>query len=180
MRWNGSGRSSHRRPSKRLPGRPACACAPGRAATAATTSAHSLSALKSMRKKFPPWGAIACFCSRSSPPQAQKRRILACRVLYRSGAHGRIRTSTVRIRNPAHYPVVLRALFRSLLSAVPVTGAWGTYRACSSRFSVGCNDLICHPGVLFVGSGVAGGTRTRMYALCRRGRCRSGHRNMIG
>ena len=27
-------------------------------------------------------------------------------------------------------------------------GAWGTYRACSSRFSVGCNDLICHPGVL--------------------------------
>jgi hypothetical protein len=30
--------------------------------------------------------------------------------------------------------------------AVPVVGAWGTYRACSSRFSVGCNDLICHPG----------------------------------
>src|SRR5690348_8871825 len=27
-----------------------------------------------------------------------------------SGAHGRTRTSTVRIRNPAHYPVVLRAL----------------------------------------------------------------------
>src|SRR5215813_878675 len=32
--------------------------------------------------------------------------------------------------------------------AVPETGAWGTYRACSSRFSVGCNDLICHPGVI--------------------------------
>ena len=30
----------------------------------------------------------------------------------------------------------------------PLLGAWGTYRACSSRFSVGCNDLICHPGEL--------------------------------
>src|SRR5258705_11046880 len=29
-------------------------------------------------------------------------------------------------------------------------GAWGTYRACSSRFSVGCNDLICHPGVSLI------------------------------
>jgi hypothetical protein len=28
--------------------------------------------------------------------------------------------------------------------------------------------------------GVAGGTRTRMCSLCRRGRSRSGHRNMIG
>src|SRR5215813_10035708 len=34
--------------------------------------------------------------------------------------------------------------------AVPVIGAWGTYRACSSRFSVGCNDLICHPGVSLI------------------------------
>ena len=65
--------------------------------------------------------------------------------------------------------------------AVPLSsknGAWGTYRACSSRFSIGCNDLICHPG-LDQGFGVAGGTRTRIDALCRRGRCRSGHRNMI-
>jgi hypothetical protein len=34
----------------------------------------------------------------------------AARLFRRgAGAHGRIRTSTVRIRNPAHYPVVLRA-----------------------------------------------------------------------
>src|SRR5262249_14259149 len=32
--------------------------------------------------------------------------------------------------------------------------------------------------VLRPSNGVAGGTRTRINALCRRGRCRSGHRNM--
>ena len=37
--------------------------------------------------------------------------------LYRSGAHGRTRTSTARIRSPAHCPVLLRArVFSAALS----------------------------------------------------------------
>src|ERR1700726_3029009 len=81
-----TGRPSHRRPSKRLPGRPASACGPNPAATAATTSAHLPSVSKWTRKKFASWGPKANCCVRSSPFQAQKRRVLACPVLYRSAS----------------------------------------------------------------------------------------------
>ena len=77
-----TGRPSHRRPSKRLPGRPASACGPNPAATAATTSAHLPSVSKWTRKKFASWGPKANCCVRSSPLQAHKRRVLACPVLY--------------------------------------------------------------------------------------------------
>jgi hypothetical protein len=50
---------------------------PSRAATA-TTSVHSRSASKSMRKKFGSWGRKARFCAPSPPLQAQKRRVLPC------------------------------------------------------------------------------------------------------
>src|SRR5215471_10576981 len=86
MRSSGLGRASHRRLSKRSPGRLASGCARRAAAIAATTSARSLSAWKSTRKKFASWGRKAYCCARSSPPQAQKRRVLAFPVLYRSGA----------------------------------------------------------------------------------------------
>ena len=62
----GLGRPSHRRTSRRLPGRPASAGAPSLAATAAITSARSPSASRSTRKKFASWGRKANCCVRSS------------------------------------------------------------------------------------------------------------------
>ena len=56
------------------------------AATAATTCARSHSASRWTRKKFASWGPKAYCLARSSPRQAQKRQVLACPVLYRSGA----------------------------------------------------------------------------------------------
>jgi hypothetical protein len=53
------------------------------------------------RKKFASWGRKACSCERSSPPQAQKRRVLACPVLYRSGAPDTIRTCDLCLRRAA-------------------------------------------------------------------------------
>jgi hypothetical protein len=73
-------------------------------------SARSLSASKSMGKKFASWGRKAYCCARSSPLQAQKRRVLACPVLYRSGAPERIRTSGLCLRRATLYPAELRAL----------------------------------------------------------------------
>jgi site-specific DNA recombinase len=83
---------THRSPSKHSPGRLAGACAPTAAATAAITSARLPSASKSTRRKFASWGPKAYCCVHSSPLQAQKRRVLECPVLCRSGALGGIRT----------------------------------------------------------------------------------------
>src|SRR5215468_8141699 len=41
----------------------------------------------------------ACCCARSSPLQAQKRRLLVCPVLYRNGAPEEIRTPDPEIRS---------------------------------------------------------------------------------
>src|SRR6516165_4154444 len=41
----------------------------------------------------------ACCCARSSPLQAQKRRLLVCPVLYRNGAPEEIRTPDPQIRS---------------------------------------------------------------------------------
>ncbi len=48
------------------------------------------------------WGRKACSCARSPPLQARKRRVLACPVLYRSGAPdgNRTRVSAVKGRCP--------------------------------------------------------------------------------
>jgi hypothetical protein len=100
VRWNGSVRPSHRRPSRPSPGRPGRVCGPRAAATAAITSARSPSASKSVRKKFASWGRKAYSCVRSSPLRAKKRRVLACPVLYRSGAPEGIRTPDPQIRRP--------------------------------------------------------------------------------
>jgi DNA invertase Pin-like site-specific DNA recombinase len=70
VRWSGSGRASHRRSSKHSPGRPAGACAPRAAATAAITSARSPNASKWTRKKFASKGPKAYCCVRSSPSHA--------------------------------------------------------------------------------------------------------------
>ena len=78
VRWSGSGRRSHRPRSKRLPGPPAGACGRSRAAIAATTSTPLPSASKSTRRKFASWARKAYCFARSSPSQAQKRRVLAC------------------------------------------------------------------------------------------------------
>src|SRR6202011_3746571 len=48
-------------------------------------------------------------CARSSPSQAQKRRGLACPVLYRSGAPEGIRTPDPQIRSLVLYPAELPA-----------------------------------------------------------------------
>src|SRR5882724_13103541 len=66
---------------------------PRAAATAAIIFARSPNASKSTRKNFASWGRKANCCARSSPLQAQKRRVLACPVLYRSGAPEEIRTA---------------------------------------------------------------------------------------
>jgi site-specific DNA recombinase len=47
-------------------------------------------------KEVPSWARKAYCCARSSPLQAQKRRVLACPVLYRSGAPEEIRTPDPR------------------------------------------------------------------------------------
>jgi Recombinase zinc beta ribbon domain len=54
-------------------------------------------------RRLPPrllasWGRKANCFARSSPLQAQKRRVLACPVLYRSGAPDRIRTYDLCLR----------------------------------------------------------------------------------
>ena len=54
------------------------------------------------RKKFASWGRKAYCCARSSPLQAQKRRVLACPVLYRSGAPEEIRAPDPQIRSFIH------------------------------------------------------------------------------
>jgi hypothetical protein len=67
------------------------------------------SAKKSTRRKFASWGPKAYCCVHSSPLQAQKRRVLAFPVLYRSGAPDRIRTCDLCLRRAALYPAELRA-----------------------------------------------------------------------
>ena len=62
------------------------ACEPRAAATVAITFARSRSASRWTRKKFASWGRKARCCGRSSLRQAQKRQVLECPVLYRSGA----------------------------------------------------------------------------------------------
>jgi hypothetical protein len=91
--------------------RTASGCAWSQAATAATTSARSPNASKWTRKKFVSWGPKADCCVRSSPLQAQKRRVLACPALYRSGAPDKIRTVTFafggkRLSRGADFPIV--------------------------------------------------------------------------
>jgi hypothetical protein len=66
----------------------------------ATTSARSPSASKSTRKKFASWDRNAYCCARSSPPQAQKRRVLAFPVSYRSGVPSGIRTRVAAVKGP--------------------------------------------------------------------------------
>ena len=95
--------------SRRLPERPASGCGPRTAATAVIIFARSPNASKSTPKNFASWGRKANCFARSSPLQAQKRRVLACPVLYRSGALGEIRTPDPRIRSPMLYPAELRA-----------------------------------------------------------------------
>ncbi len=99
-------RASHRRPSKHSPGRPASACGPRAAVIVAITSARLLNALKWTGKKFASWARKANCCARSSPLQAQKRRVLACPVLYRSGAPEEIRTPDPQIRSLVLPPAV--------------------------------------------------------------------------
>src|SRR5882672_2049330 len=80
-------------------------------ATAAITFARSPNASKSTRKSCASQGRKACFCARSSPLKAQKRQVLACPVLYRSGAPEEIRTPDPQIRSLVLYPAELRARF---------------------------------------------------------------------
>jgi Autoinducer binding domain len=59
-------------------------------------------------KELVSWGRKANRCARSSPLQAQNRRVLACPVLYRSGAPDTIRTCDLHLRRVALYPAELR------------------------------------------------------------------------
>jgi recombinase-like zinc beta ribbon protein len=90
------GPTIRRRHSRHSPGRPASACGPRAAATAAITSARSLSASKWTRKKCGSWGRKARSCARSSPLRARKRRVLACPALYRIGAPRSMKVGTTR------------------------------------------------------------------------------------
>ena len=62
-------------------------------ATVAITSARWPNASKSTRKKFASWDRKAHSCARFLLLRAQKRRVLACPVLYRSGAPEEISSS---------------------------------------------------------------------------------------
>ncbi len=103
-----AGPTTRHRPSRRLPGQPASACGPMAAATAAIISARSPNASKSIRKNCASWDRKACSCARWSPLKAQKRRVLACPALYRSGAPDEIRTHDLCLRRAALYPAELR------------------------------------------------------------------------
>jgi site-specific DNA recombinase len=109
MRLNGPARPSRHRPLRRLPGPPASGCGPRTEVTAVTTSARSPNGPKSIRMNCASWGRKARSCARSSPLQAQKRRVLACPVLYRSGAPDTIRTCDLCLRRATLYPAELRA-----------------------------------------------------------------------
>ncbi len=100
--------------------RPASACGLTAAATAAITSARSPNGSKSIRKNCASWDRKAYFCARSSLHRAQKRLVLACPVLYRSGAPGTIRTSDPQIRSLVLYPAELRARFSLFISGLTV------------------------------------------------------------
>jgi site-specific DNA recombinase len=91
-------------------------CEPRGAATAAITCARSPSASRSMRKKFASWAPRAYCCARSSPLRAQKRRVLALPVLYRSGAPDRIRTCDLCLRRARD--TLSRSLTRNCLQLV--------------------------------------------------------------
>jgi hypothetical protein len=95
---------THRKLSKHSPGRLASVCEPRAAATAAITCARSLSASKWTRKKFASWGRKAYCCARLSSLRAQKRRVLACPVLYRTGALGEILTAPIALSKHASFP----------------------------------------------------------------------------
>jgi hypothetical protein len=97
--WRCSFWLSRRWLSRRLPGRPASACGLTATATVAITSARSPNGSKSIRKNCASWDRKAYFRARSSQHRAQKRLVLACRVLYRSGAPEEIRTPDPQIRS---------------------------------------------------------------------------------
>ena len=59
---------------------------------------RSPSGSKSIRKNCVSWNRKAPCCARSSPLKAQKRRVLACPVLYRNGAPDTIRTCDLHPR----------------------------------------------------------------------------------
>jgi hypothetical protein len=124
-RSNDRVRPSHRNRSRRLPERPASGCGPRAAAIAAITFARSPSASKLTRKNCASWGRKANCCARSSPLLAQKRRVLACPVLYRSGAPDTIRTCDLCLRRATLYPAELRVL-RGSFSRL----AWPRQRRC--------------------------------------------------
>jgi hypothetical protein len=75
---------------------------------AAITFARLPNALKSTSKNVVLWGRKASCCARLSLLQAQKRRVLACPVLYRSGAPDTIRTCDLCLRRATLYPAELR------------------------------------------------------------------------
>jgi site-specific DNA recombinase len=82
----------------------ASACGPRTEATAAITSARSPNGSKSIRKNCASRDRKAYSCGRSSLLEAQKRQVLACPVLYRSGAPEEIRTPDPQIRSLMLYP----------------------------------------------------------------------------
>jgi hypothetical protein len=84
-----------------------------RANIAATISAPWPSASKWTRKRFASWGRKAHCCARSSPPPAQKRQVLECQVLYRSGAPDTIRTCDLCLWRAT---LILRAQYGPKLS----------------------------------------------------------------
>ncbi len=100
-------------PTRPLPGQPASECGLTAAATAATISAHSPNASKSIRKNCASWDRKARSCARSSPLQAQKRQVLACPVLYRSGAPEEIRTPDPQIRSLGETIEIVEVRYRN-------------------------------------------------------------------
>ena len=99
---------------------PAGGCEPWRAATVATISARSPSGSRSTHQRFGSWveGPAASHARRRV-----KLQVLACPVLYRSGAPDTIRTCGLYLRRVALYPAELRvpALLTQCLRGILMT-----------------------------------------------------------
>jgi len=93
----------------------------------ATTSARSPSALKWTRKKFASWAPRASCCAPSSPPRAQKRRVLAFPILYRSGAPRSMKMGTTA--SPWRYDAAARHALQSAKLRLPATLHYASWAA---------------------------------------------------
>jgi hypothetical protein len=114
---------------------------------------------------------------------AARPTLLSRRVATHDGVHGAIRTRNLGHRKPPLWSVELRGRWVPSAGLEPARTRGRSSALCPLSYEGVCGSL--HSGREPIvcrcldENGVAGGARTRMSALCRRGRIRSGHRNEL-